>query len=92
MCRANQLFGVGPLFALKAGIETIRLLIENAALGGNRSFSALNVARPVCRTVLMNSHSCSPFGLQRVKYRLRICPTLEHRQFRDFHLLYRQKG
>ena len=48
MWRADKLFGVGPLFTLKTGIKAIRLLIENAALGGNRSFTALNVARPVC--------------------------------------------
>jgi len=46
MGRAQQFLGVGAGRVAEAGVETIGLVLERAALRGDRAFAGLQVARP----------------------------------------------
>ena len=60
MGRANQLLGIGAFHPFESGIKPIRLLIQHATFGRYGTFTALDVAFPVCLTFLMDSHYRSP--------------------------------
>jgi hypothetical protein len=56
MGRAYQLFRVGSRRALETGVETVGLLLQRPALGGDGTFTAFDIAFPMGLTFLMNRH------------------------------------
>ena len=48
MGRANQLFGVGAVFAFETGVKAVGLVADHAGLGGDMAFALFEVACPFC--------------------------------------------
>jgi hypothetical protein len=46
MRRADQFFGIGAGLAFEAAGEAVRIILEGAALGGNRALAILEAAMP----------------------------------------------